>query len=74
MSAALLLLSLVFGETFSARADEFDGLRLKWRNMLTMGTNANSTDTNYAPWISAVSSVAQSKWASMNTNISRTYL
>ncbi len=55
-------------------ADEFDTLRLKWREMLTLGTNANPADPNYAGWISSIGREAQNDWASMNTNAGRTFL
>ena len=35
-------------------ADEFDSLRLRWRDMLTFGTNSNPADTDYSAWISSV--------------------
>jgi hyaluronate lyase len=58
----------------SSRADDFDLLRAKWFNMLTFGTNATKSDTNYYAWISQVESNAQSFSSSMATGPSRTFL
>jgi hyaluronate lyase len=58
----------------AATADEFDTLRLRWRDMLTMGTNANPADPNYAGWISSIGSTAQTRWSTMNANVGRTNL
>jgi len=55
----LLIMAAVSGGRFAARADEYDTLRLKWSDHLTMGTNANLTDPSYSGWISSIASVAQ---------------
>lgn len=70
-AAQFLLLLLL---PLRSSADEFDSLRLKWRDMLTFGTNASLSDSNYSPWISFVGSTAQGYWNSMKTNASRTFL
>ena len=70
----LLIMTAVLGGRFAARADEYDNLRLKWLDHLTMGTNANPSDPNYSGWIFSIASVAQNNWNSMRTNVSRTYL
>ena len=62
------------GCAVAARADEFDLLRLKWRDMLTQGTNASVADPLYAGWISSVGSDAQRYWNSMATNPGRAFL
>jgi hyaluronate lyase len=64
----------VFPGASSTRADEFDALRLKWRDLLTLGTDANPADPRYSGWISGIESVAQSYWSSMKTNSNRTCL
>ena len=69
-----LLIAALWGGACSAVADEFDALRLKWRDLITMGTNANPADPLYAGWISSVGSSAQSRWNSLNTNAGRTNL
>jgi hyaluronate lyase len=70
----VLFVAAVFLGALSARADEFDTLRLKWRDMLTMGANANPADSSYFEWISSIESVAQNYWSSMKTNSTRTCL
>jgi hyaluronate lyase len=70
----LLMMAAVLGGRFAARADEYDTLRLKWLDNLTMGTNANPSDPSYSGWISSIGSVAQNNWTSMRTNATRTYL
>ena len=70
----LVWIAALLGGALAARADEFDVLRLKWRDMLTQGTNANSSDPLYSNWISSVSYDAQRFWNSMATNAGRTYL
>ncbi len=57
-----------------ARADEFDTLRLKWRDMLTQGTNAGLASPLYSNWVVSVGSTAQSYWNSLNTSPNRTNL
>jgi len=69
----ILLLALFLGAR-GAGADEFDALRLKWRDMLTMGANADPADPDYSGWISGIESVAQNHWSSMKTSSTRTYL
>ena len=74
MRLVLLVMAAVLGGRFAARADEYDTLRLKWLDHLTMGTNANPTDPSYSGWISSIATVAQNNWNSMRTNSTRTYL
>ena len=57
-----------------ARADEFDTLRLKWRDMVTQGTNASAFDPLYSPWITSLGSMSQSYWNSMSPSAGRTNL
>ncbi len=73
---ALLLIS-VFSfllAAFSAQAGEFDTLRLRWRDLLTQGTNASFSNPLYQSWISSVGNSAQSYWSTMNTSPTRTNL
>lgn len=60
--------------TTLAPADEFDTLRLKWREMLTQGTNASLTNPLYSNWVASVGATAQSYWNSLNTSPNRTNL
>lgn len=71
---AILMTVAIFAVAMLARADEFDTLRLRWRDMLTQGTNASSSDPLYQSWISQVGSTANSFLNSMNTSPGRTFL
>lgn len=57
-----------------AWADAFDDLRLKWRDMLTQGTNATRSNPLYSNWIVQVENTGQSYLNSLNTSANRTYL
>ena len=70
----LMLVVALGGAAPAARADEFDTLRLKWRDMLTQGTNANPADPLYSGWIGRVGYEAQRYWSQMATNAGRTFL
>ena len=73
--ALLLLSALCFLlSAFSSRAGEFDTLRLRWRDLLTQGTNASFSNPLYQNWISSVGNSAQSYWSTMNTSPTRTNL
>lgn len=64
---------LVLG-AWTGRADEFDDLRLKWRNLITLGTNVQPANPLYASWVAEVSAAAQREWSKLNTSPGRTYL
>lgn len=70
----MLMLAAVLSASLSARGDEFEMLRLKWRNALTQGTNSSLSDPLYATWINSVGSSALSYSKSLNTNANRTCL
>ena len=70
----VLMIVVAFATTTFARADEFDTLRLKWRDMLTQGTNASLANPLYSNWIASVGATAQSYWNSLNTSPNRTNL
>src|SRR5437763_15208527 len=72
--APLLLLALLFASLTTSRADDFDLLRVKWFNMLTFGTNATKSDTNYYAWITNIESNAQSYSSTMSNMPTRQYL
>src|SRR5438067_13326938 len=59
-----LVIFLLLAAVRPSAADEFDSLRLKWRDTLTLGTNATKADTNYFTWISFIESNAQTNWTS----------
>lgn len=67
---AFLLLSLVA----AAQADEFDTLRLKWRDLLTGGTNLNLADPAVKSRLGNIADAATSYWNSMDKSPSRTHL
>jgi hyaluronate lyase len=70
----LLTMAIFFAVGRSARADEFETLRLRWREMLTQGTNASLSSSLYQNWINSLGTSAQSYWNTLNTGPTRTYL
>jgi len=58
----------------SARADEFDDLRLKWRDLLTGGTNLNLADALVQSRLASIASAANGFWSTLNTSPGRTNL
>src|SRR5262249_16046921 len=61
-------------QPLAAGVADFETLRQKWRDMLTLGTNANPADPDYSGWITSIGKNSQSYWSSMNTNANRTFL
>jgi len=55
-------------------ADEYDTLRVRWRNILTGGDTLNITDADISNSVVSLNSSAQTYWNNLNTNTSRTYL
>jgi len=55
-------------------ADDYDTLRLKWRETLTLGTNYNPAHPDYAAWVASIGAQAQAHWSSMRTQSGRTSL
>jgi hyaluronate lyase len=68
----LLILFLLMLVSF-ARADEYDGLRLKWRDII-VGTGYDVADPNVADRLTAVATTANSNWSSMEKSTTRTFL
>jgi hyaluronate lyase len=68
------MLVAILAATGIARADEYDTLRLRWRDMLTQGTNSSYANGLYFPWIASLESSAGSYSSSLNTNANRTNL
>ncbi len=56
-----------------ALADEFDGLRLKWRDSL-IGTGYDIADTNVISRLNSIASTANTHWASLDKTPARTFL
>ena len=56
----VLATAMVMAAGLARAADEFDALRLRWRDALTQGTNASLGNPLYLNWINSVGSSAQS--------------
>ncbi|HEY0549621.1 MAG TPA: polysaccharide lyase 8 family protein, partial [Verrucomicrobiae bacterium] len=69
-----LMLVALLAAAGIARADEYDTLRLRWRDLITQGTNANFSDPLYSAWIDSVGTTATSYRNSLNASPNRTYL
>jgi hyaluronate lyase len=70
----LFFLAAMFGLGLSARASDFASLRLRWRDMLTQGTNCNRALPLYSNWVAEVESTGQSYWQSLDNSGGRTNL
>jgi hyaluronate lyase len=57
----------------STRADEFDDLRLKWRDF-TIGTGYDVADANVAARLASIANSANNNWSSMDKSPGRTFL
>ena len=57
----------------SVHADEFDDLRLKWRDSL-IGTGYDIADTNVISRLNSIASTANTHWASLDKTPARTFL
>lgn len=57
----------------SVHADEFDVLRLKWRDVI-VGSGYDTGDPQVASKLTSIANTAQSRWNSMETSVNRTYL
>ena len=68
---SILVVAVVFATAVSARPDDFDALRLKWRDMLTQGTNCNPAIPLYSNWIAEVESSAYSYLLTLNASSNR---
>lgn len=67
-----LVLTTILFAAF-ARADEYDVLRLKWRDIL-VGTGYDTLDPNVAARLASIASTANSNWSSMDKSPTRTFL
>src|ERR1035438_2034266 len=74
MKLARPLLLLWLGFLVTARADDFDLLRVKWRDALTGGTNYSLTDGLVKTRLSSITNTAWSYWNSMDKSPTRTYV
>ena len=57
----------------SVHADEFDDLRLKWRDSL-IGTGYDIADTNVISRLNSIASTANTHWASLDKSPTRSFL
>ncbi len=64
-------LILLFVST--ARADEYDTLRLKWRDLI-VGAGYDTADPNVAARLTSIANSANSNWASLDKSPTRTFL
>jgi hyaluronate lyase len=67
------LVVLLIASGFSARADEYDTLRLKWRDII-VGTGYNTADPDVASRLASINSSANSNWAWMTKTAGRVFL
>ena len=74
MKLARPLLLLWLGFLVTARADDFDSLRIKWRDGLTGGTNYSLSDGLVKTRLSSITNTAWSYWNSMDKSPTRTYV
>lgn len=56
-----------------ARADEYDDLRLKWRDII-VGTGYDTADTTVISRLNSIANAANSNWSSMDKSPTRTFL
>ncbi len=74
-TTAFRLLSLLcVGFTLSAAADDFDALRIKWRDGLTGGTGYDLNNSLVKSRLTSITNTAWSYWNSMDKSPSRTYV
>ena len=66
-----VLLAVIFAG--SARADEYDTLRLKWKDTI-VGSGYDPADTDVASRLNSIASSASNYWSSMNKTPARTNL
>ncbi|MWV42662.1 DNRLRE domain-containing protein [Paenibacillus sp. HJL G12] len=67
----------VIGSNYSptaSAADEYDGLRTKWKEMLAGDSAYNPSDPDIAPRIQEITNTANERWNTMDTSSSRTFL
>lgn len=69
--ARAIVLALLL--TATLHADEYDTLRLKWRDIL-LGTGNNPADSDVASKLASIASAANTQWTAMNKAPSRTSL
>jgi hyaluronate lyase len=68
-----VFLALLVAFVSFVRADEYDVLRLKWRDII-VGTGYDPGDANVAARLSNIASAANSNWAAMDKAPTRTFL
>lgn len=73
MPSRLLFLWLFFADASFVLADEFDELRLKWRDTI-VGAGYDTGNSNVASRLNTIASQANGFWGTMDTSPTRTYL
>lgn len=74
MFSRLIIVSLfLLAGVSSTRADEFDTLRLKWRDLI-VGTGYDTADPDVAARLTSIGNAANGYWSGMNQSPGRTYL
>jgi hyaluronate lyase len=68
----LVVLAALLFAAFT-RADEYDDLRLKWRDTI-VGTGYDTADPNVASRLTSIANAANSNWSSMDKSPTRTFL
>ncbi|GLX71159.1 hypothetical protein [Paenibacillus glycanilyticus] len=68
----LSIMPLAVGVQPAAAADELDGLRDKWKTMITGGTSFSTTDTDIAYRITRINTAADNAVAAFKTGTDRT--
>lgn len=71
LAAVLFVTAMLLG--FSARADEYDTLRQRWKDMI-VGTGYDTNDATVTSQLSSIASSANGYWSNLNKSASRTYL
>lgn len=73
MRSRLVCLALALFSFSFVHADEYDDLRLKWRDTI-VGTGYDTGDSNVASRLTTIANQANSYWGSMDVTPTRTFL
>jgi hyaluronate lyase len=73
MMVRLLIILLLAAGVFATRADEYDDLRLKWRDII-VGTGYDAADPQVASRLASIAGTANTHWTSMDPSPTRSFL
>lgn len=73
MRSRLVCLALALFSFSFVHADEYDDLRLKWRDII-IGSGYDTGDTNVASRLTSIANAANTNWSSMDKSPTRTFL